>query len=253
LQLIQFIVIFIVLTKPLNFFMKKAYFLLALVCVSFFSCTKKNSDTANQPKTYIVQGITDITLLPNNSAYMGLTVQYVGPVQEHVALSFEGVPSGILIDSQSNLSGIPTFTSQVTFTDNGSVPRGTYKAKLICNGSVSGQKSYDFSIRVLSCVDEVSGFFTHCTSFCSASGSYTDSVGVDSSTASRIVFSNFSGNGISIYADLACGGSSLTIPAQSVGGKTYTGSGSFALGYINITYSVDSSGFTNYCGFTMSR
>jgi len=230
--------------------MKKAYFLLALVCVSFFSCTKKNSDTANQPKTYIVQGLTDVTVMPNTSVYLYLNVQYVGPTQEHVALSFEGIPPGISIDSQGSLSGIPTFNAAIYFVDN-SARRGNYHAKLICTGSQTGQKSYDFYIRVGSCGDIISGLYTQCTS-CNST-IYTDNISVDSSSLSRIYFSNFAGKGISIYAELTCGSTSFTIPSQIVGGKSYFGSGTFSPSYLDANYEIDSAGYTTYCYFNMSR
>jgi len=200
-----------------------------------------------------VEGLNDVTLLPNISTAMSFNVQYVGPIQEHVALSLQGLPNGITIDTtQAILSGIPTFYSQIPMINTGVIP-GIYHAKLICNGSVTGQKSYDFDIHVLSCAEELSGPYSRCGSVCGSVNSFADNVKADPSSTSRVYFSNFGGKRVSVYADISCDNGSITIPSQSAGGETYLGSGSFSSGYLMISYQVDSAGYTNYCNFSMSR
>jgi hypothetical protein len=228
--------------------MKKLSILFLLIFIAFSSCQKTdNSAISNEPTNYRVQNITDVIMGNGTTGPTMASLQYsvalVGSIQETVSLSLSGLPAGVYIDTanyyRTATTGIPPFSCTITLVNYNAVA-GTYPIKLMCNGTVTGQKYYTFNLVVEPtppCNASLSKTYYSCINYCLGSTYYTDVVTADASIGTRIHFSNFANSGQSIYADLNCSSGTLTIPAQTVGSATYTGSGRFyTSGYMSINF-----------------
>lgn len=230
--------------------MKSSYLAIAAFALvtGFSSCSKSDSDSL--PTNYKIDGVHDITLQPtvNPTNYMQLNVSYVGKVQERIDLSTEGLPAGCGQEI-SVTGGYPEFSSLISFTDT-SVSPGTYPMKLICVGSKTGRKSYDFNLIVKPEPDygtQFIGAYPNTNSSC-ASPTYTATI-TAGDKVNKIMLNNFDNNGTSVYALVTYYGQTLTIPQQTINGVTYTGSANVYNGptsfYLYYTKTV--SGSTQSC------
>ncbi|MGN6567627.1 MAG: hypothetical protein ACTHJ0_06730 [Flavipsychrobacter sp.] len=167
------------------------------------------------------------------------SVLYIGPIQENVDITLSGLPKGISADTTNPHSGVAPFTCYFTLTNDGTAAGGVYPIKVNCHGSKTGDKYYSFNLKVLrapQCTSMVTGKWTR--NFDCNGNAYVDSIIVDpAGFSNRIYFTNFNGQGISIYAELDCNNGFINIPSQTVGGHTYYGSGNFASGNIAYNFS----------------
>lgn len=204
--------------------MKKLSFLFAFALLALASC--KKNEGSQQPMTYMVNGITDISMFGTDVAGMGLSIEYRGPVQENVALSITGLPENVTAEF-STASGIPTFGTSVAITSQNAVA-GTYPLKLVCKGSATGEKSYDLTLTIkpVPCTQVVSGSYqTSNTCFPGSTNSFISHLG-----GNNIMINNLGGMGFSVNATIDCNSSTITIPSQTVGGSvTVAGSGSYVV------------------------
>jgi len=235
--------------------MKKIILLFTLVYFGLASCTKDTK--SNLPTTYRVDNISDaiVSYQIGASTTLSYSVTYVGPIQETVDLSLTNLPAGITADTIYAHSGIPTFYSYFVLTNDGTAKGGVYPIKLLCHGSKTGDKFYTFNLKVLrepQCTSLVSGAWKN--NYDCNGNLYTDSIIVDpAGYSNRVYFTNFNGTGVSIYAELDCNGGYINIPAQTVGGHTYSGNGNFAGTNIGYTFQDVSASGTVNCFDNMSR
>jgi len=229
--------------------MKKLSFLFLFIFVAFSACQKDNSSPiANEPTNYRVQGITDVFLGDGSTtgistmATLNYSVDLVGSLQETVALSLSGLPSGVYRDTLGYYfmptTGIPTFTTRIVLVNAGAAP-GTYPVKLNCNGSVTGDKYYTFNVVVVPpppCNASMIKKYQYCQNYCGSSSYYADTVTGDGVSGTRIYFSNFGNLKVKVYADLNCTTNTLTIPTQIIPGDVISGSGTFSAGYMSIHF-----------------
>ena len=247
--------------------MKKAYLLFVLFIVAISAC-QKTSNSSTHPTTYTVAGITDVTIGgdsgSSNSVYY--SVNYVGPIQETVTLSLANLPAHIVVDTTYSYptTGIPSFTSGFRLVNTDTSTKGKFTVKLMCNGSVTGQKYYTFVLTVLPntyrapsrCDSSLVGNWDTCIDFCDVTSTvFSNTITLDATTANRIHFSNFQNYGVDVYADLNCATGTFTIPRQTFAGGSAAiwGSGSFANKFMS--YSVTDSSFAGVtpCSGSISR
>lgn len=237
--------------------MNKSYVAIAAfaIAASLASCSKSDNNDS-LPTNYKIDGIHDVTVQPlvNPNTYFSVNVSYVGTVQERVSLSLEGVPSGC----DGNISvtgGYPTFASAISFSDTSALP-GTYPIKLVCEGSKSGKKSYDFNLVIKPEPDfgvVYIGTYPNSSNSCVYNGHYTATV-TASDKINKIYLNNFDNSGNTIYA-LVSANQYLTIPTQTVNGITYSGS---SYSYYNgsgfsISLTESSTNGNNYCTMNFSK
>lgn len=205
--------------------MKKSYVALAAFALAagLSSCSKSDSNDT-LPTNYKIDGIHDLTVQPqvSPSGYMNLNISYVGTVQERVELSLEGVPTGCggVI---SVTGGYPAFATSVTLNDTSADP-GTYPIKLVCQGSKTGKKSYDFNLVVKPEPDYGAAFlgtYPNSSNSCNYGFTYTTTV-TASNKVNKINLNNFDNNGGTIYANITYNGQYISIPAQTINGITYS-------------------------------
>jgi hypothetical protein len=129
---------------------------------------------------------------------------------------------------------------------------------LICEGSKTGTKHYDFNITVKNqpfC--GLPGVFSG-TSDCGVPG-FTDTISAvdhtNESDVNDVRFANFGGRGIAVTGTATCSSGNLSLPYQSVGNDTYVnGQGTFtATGSVTIYYTMVISGVSHHCQFTLER
>lgn len=201
-----------------------------LICLfTFFlftiSCTK-DGNTAKL-STYRLEGLSNISLSSanNNSSSFVLTFNQEGNIHENVSLSFTGLPAGVTIDDNYAKTGKPNFSSYITFRNNGTAISGTYPIVLHCTGSVSGERTFSFTLSVSQtsttnsdCGRDLAGLWTNCdiTWNDKKGNTYTANttyiVTYDENTQ-KIMLANYTW-GDFIYGYMNCDNDSLTIPIQ---------------------------------------
>lgn len=228
--------------------MKHLSFLLAFALLALAAC--KKNEGPQQPITYRINGITDLKMQDGGGAFMELDLEYVGPVQERVSLSFSGLPQGV--EAQfNNQSGTVPFNTWVLVGATGATP-GTYPIKLLCNGSATGEHSYDLTLTIspTPCGEKLPGAYIGSGS-CGGSFASNISFGFDN----KLYIHNLGGTFITAEIKVNCDNGTFTIPPQSVGNDTLTGSGSFVISgstvVISLQYNISGS-FPVSCTATMS-
>jgi len=238
--------------------MRKILLCMPVIGICFLSCQKPDVTVYTGPTypAFTVNGVEDIHLSNGStSAYgMALTITYTDSAQENVSLSISTLPPGISIDTALPMAGIPTFSTQIVFQDTGlfGATPGTYPMTLTAVGSRSGTKTYTFNLKILaapSYTANVVGGFDNSMDQCRAN-TYADSVYNDASIVNKIWFTNFGGYGILVYGSVNAG-ANITIPSQTVGGYTVSGSG-FASGtspgnYIQLNTQITHNSVTTSC------
>jgi len=133
----------------------KNYLFSLLILLAFASACKKAASPTSLPTNYRINNITAISLDANKGYHTILQYDLVatGPVQETVALSFEGLPNGVVMDTatvNTINTGIPGYSAIIHLMaiDTVAVAQGNYKVKLVCTGSVTGKKYYDVDLKV---------------------------------------------------------------------------------------------------------
>ncbi len=233
--------------------MRKAYLLFALLCVAFSACRKSTNEN---PTTYIINGLHDVTIQQGQDDQLDLNVQYTGPIQENVTLAIWGLPAGVTADLNPT-TGTPNYNATVVFTDHYGVP-GNYLIKLIAHGSQTGDRTYTFNLHILTPANcGVLGFYSQGTTGCgnNTNYQYTDNVVNSTAAANRIVFQNFADMPYQVYADINCSNNTLTIPNQLLpNGVQVAGSGTFTSNTMHVDFSQTSTtNITTYCNFTLIR
>lgn len=200
------------------------------------SCTKKTDNYyANPTPAFIISGIQDFKMQADAIpvAQLNLTVQYMDSAQQGVTLALSGLPAGITLDTNAVLSGVPTFSTTLTFYDTSSTPAapGTYPITLTCYSAASAQKTFTFYITVQpepNYTANMVGRYTNSSNSCSGV-IYTDSVYADASVQNKIYFHNFMNTGQTVYANVTSASPQSTeyiinLPQQTVGSYTFQAS-----------------------------
>lgn len=218
--------------------MKRFYAVLLLLVLGAFSCTKSKTTVNNYTSlpggntpAFSVNGLSDITLtnLFSHSYTLYINVTYQDSAQENVTLSLSGLPQGITMDTSWIHSGIPSFNTSITFYDTtaaGATP-GTYPITLTATTASGNKKFYTVNLNVLPMPTQFLGSYDSCFLYCGPTQMYSDSVYLDASIPNKIWFANFANSGHHVYGIISTGGQ-LTIPAQTFGANTYSGSGSLS-------------------------
>jgi hypothetical protein len=215
--------------------MKKQIMALMVALIAMPSCNKTSSTTSNNTISpavskpeFLVNGLTDITFTTFTNFYttVNVSVQYVDSAQENVSLSYSGFPAGMGIDT-TNMSGFPDFTSTLSIIDTGAIP-GAYPITLTAVTPSGNVKKYSFNLNINPMPTAFLGKYTKCSFKCSSSDAqYTDSIYTDPSNFKKIWFSNFGNTGNKAYGLISFDSfldPVLNIPAQTIGGNTYSGS-----------------------------
>lgn len=219
--------------------MKKTCIIALLASILLSACTKKdytiNNTTTIGPSmpSFIVNGLTGITFTNNYATYttLHLTVQYMDSAQENVTLAISGLPAGIGMDTTWQNTGIPTFSTDLTIFDTlgpGAVP-GNYTFTLTATTVSGGKKQFPVNLKVLPMPTKFLGKYNNCRLPCGMSTSvYSDSLYQDATTSNKIWFTNFGNTGSAAYGTIDFDGK-MTIPVQTIGGITYSGTGTINL------------------------
>jgi len=221
------------------------------------SCNKTTNNTyvLDSKPSYIVSGLSNLTLTNGSSsiAYESVTIMYEDSTQEFITLGLNGLPTGVTLDSSYWVgSGLPTFSTTIRLYDTttaGATP-GNYPLTLTATNQEGRTTSYTFSLKIkaqIPCSTYLTGSYSYCSS-CTSSSYYNDSVYADPTIPNRIWFTNFDNMGANVYGTLNCNSTYINIPLQTVGGKTYSGTGNFSTHYLSLSAYVNSS----YCSITLN-
>ncbi len=232
--------------------MKKILSLAMVFMIILVSC-KKNGTTnnitivnTNGIPAFIVTGLGNITMINNTTSYsyIPITVQYEDSAQEMVSLSLSGLPAGVVMDTTWQSSGYPTFSTNIMIYDTtaaGATP-GTYTLTLNVTSPNRGTKAFTFTLTIKNpppCTPSVVRNYVNCQN-CSSGGYYADSVYADATVENKVWFTNIDNTHHLVYGMLSCYTGVVTIPAQTVSGVTYSGSGNFYSYYMNISLLINS-------------
>ncbi|MBL7719899.1 MAG: hypothetical protein JNL72_13760 [Flavipsychrobacter sp.] len=134
---------------------------------------------------------------------------------------------------------------------------GTYPVQLVCDGTETGVKTYDFNVRIKN--QPVCGLLTTFNGTSDCSVNYVDTISAivynDESDVNTIRFANFGGRGFAVSATATCSAGTIVIPQQSINSNTtISGQGTFtSTGTITIYYTIIVGGVGTACQFTMNR
>jgi hypothetical protein len=125
--------------------LKKILFALLLAPLFFTAC-KKSEDGGPE---YNITGIKDVNFTASGGNVLTLSVTQTSGTAEEMAIVITGLPAGVTADIQPS-SGIPPFSSVVTFFQSGSPATGTYPIKISLAGkaSMANVKTYDLNVVV---------------------------------------------------------------------------------------------------------
>ncbi len=230
---------------------------MCLALTTALSCKKTTNNTTTlapaQP-SFIVTGVSDLQMQNSVLQYAGMniTVQYSDSAQETVTLSLSALPPGIAMDSTWVSSGIPTYYTMLTLFDTtlASAIPGNYPMTLKATTASGKVKSYSFNLKVKAAPD-CAGGFTGSYSVASdcLTTSYHDSVTADATVPNKIWFNNMNNTGNKVYGLFSCTSSEITIPTQTVGSLTYSGTGNVS-GVHALTLHVSTNG--SFCNIFMN-
>jgi len=227
--------------------MKKTCLLISFTALLLAACTKTTNNTTiiSQGPSFLVNGIHDVTI--QNGSYYGetemeLTVQYSDSSQNVVNLSLSALPASIAIDTTWVTSGIPTYTTMLVIYDTtaaGATP-GKYPMVLTATTATGIKKTYPFNLTIQAqppCTGPLLGKYTNCNSDCAPGVYYTDSVYNDPNVVNKVWFNNFANAGAKVFGTYSCATGLLTIPSQTIGANTYSGSGElFSTHQLSVSY-----------------
>lgn len=242
--------------------MKKLSILLlsGCLCTGVYSCKKtdNNENTGSSVNanttTYTVNGVDDINIFQGQNDHWNLAILNRGRIYETINLAIEGLPQGTTA-TFSSPSGIPTFTSTVTFATTNTLP-GVYPCKLLTTGTETKQNIYNFNLKVTKA--PICGLIQTFEGTSNCDNPFISSITAiappieDSINVVKI--GNFGGNSFTVDANVDCSTSSIVIPTQILSGGTITvsGSGTFTSGsVITINYNITVNGIPETCTFTM--
>jgi|GEM_PF-4450736 len=219
------------------------------------SCKKGNKEPLKPD--FLVHGISELTL---NEGVGGLPleIQYVSGPQEEVQLSLSGVPKGVTA-ALTRESGIPTFSSGINFSSDGS-SGGVFPVKLhAANSSVAKDFEFKLHLEKMDCRDIFTGWEMTGRDRCGEEGLIPNvklRFRSDPERANRLYMDAFhivTGEFLySMYMDLNCYEKNLVIPAQQLAdGTTVSGGGDY--NFIDYTIRDSISNQTRYCAIIFNR
>jgi len=239
--------------------MKKTCILISLAALTLVGCTKNN--TTNNITTplpaFTVNGIHDVSLENGGSGFVDLpiTVTYGDSAQEPVTLAISALPAGINIDTTWITSGTPSFSTDLLIYDTTAAGAtiGTYPMTLTATGTKSGVKTYNFNIKVHpqpSCITFLVGVYNNCSGCLGIL--YKDSIYADPTVVNKMWFTNFNNSGNKVYGTYDCNTERITVPSQTVGGVTYSGTGSGFGSSFSHSIDIETTTATGLCEISMN-
>ncbi len=242
--------------------------LFAILCSAIllliFSCNKPdNSNHATlQPDKdtlrFEVLNFGDFSMKQTDTLPLLLSVHYVGGKKEAVALSLSGFPSGVVFSIIPQID-TPDFNTVITFFAQ-HAKAGDYPLTLLASTS-RFSKAYSAVMHLDSIpanpAAALVGNYNETGNCSSGSKNHPVRISLEASGLyNKIVIEKFwSPSGIyTINADLSPVAKTLSIPAQTSGGLTFSGSGSYTDTTLTVHYSVKDGGFVNdSCNTVLKR
>jgi|GEM_PF-5812930 hypothetical protein len=135
--------------------MKKLLFPIVAMLITIAACKKKDppavlpsiaDTTDSNAMTYIVGGLSDMSISWEDEKQMPLAITYTAGDQEQLSLSVEGAPEGVTV-SFDVVKGLPPFVSILMIKTNVSKD-GVYPLNLICETSKGKKKSFPFTLTI---------------------------------------------------------------------------------------------------------
>lgn len=219
----------------------KKYAPIVMLLIMVAAC-KKNGTTPSPSLT--ISGISDVTLQKTitDSASLNLAITYSDTTHDTIYLLVTGLPPNITMRPNTFLSGIPNFSTKLTFYDTSTTiwpPTGTYPITIYCNSSLFPQKKFTFNLTISqppSIITTMLGVYKNCA-FDAGVGEeewhpyYIDSISADSIIPNRIYFHNYVMSGQTVYADVTTDSIpnqyNISIPTQIVGQSQMGGAHGF--------------------------
>lgn len=226
--------------------MKKAYLLIALACVTVYSCTKhtttyNNSTVDNSDTTgFVVRGIADMELESRDSIMIPIGVEWVSGPERKLTFSASGLPDSVKA-TFSPESGYNFGTTLKIVTKKAAL--GSSDIKIMVSDSTGVLRTYTVKLTVMpkmQCMEEIIGSYMGdymCTSDTDSVSSFIFASGSGSGSNKVSITNLVPGFSAPVDATLTCEGQKLNIPSQSTGPFIVWGDGNF---------SVDSMVMVNY-------
>lgn len=206
--------------------MKKALLLSLLSAILLLACSKEEKKAED---SFIVNGISDLSLAKDTEIYLPLEIKHVAGTQEKVTITVEGLPSGVTAEATPQ-SGTPTYVTSVRFHASEDAIEGSKQIRIKAAGASGATKTYDFALNVtrqINCGTKLIGTYDVANSF------YNDGVLMSTEKYTGMVISYggsqdmieitdlfyFAGGHNRVHARAICDAKTLEIPKQEEMGE----------------------------------
>lgn len=139
--------------------MKQSIILLSVLLLAGFSACKKDKKDTTPPSTtppvtmdtsnltgYAIDGLKDFTLT-NYDENMPIVVKKTGTAQTNLSISVGDLPKGVSADIETK-SGIPDFSSAITFRIDELPPAKVYSIKVVLSDGANNKKTYRLNMKI---------------------------------------------------------------------------------------------------------
>lgn len=244
--------------------MNKIGLLLAVwLSIAIISCSKKDDNQLQQAyidnANFAISMPTEFSVEKGKAVLVNVVIAEGtnGTAQEEVSISVSGLPPGITY-TVSPLKGTPTYNAQIMFHTSASVDEGVYNIKVLGSTPSGATKVVDAKLTVLpveNCAAARAGLYNVLDACTTGTYNYMSQVTTVTGNADVVYINNFAdlGTSISVMVTLDCADNTLTIPSQTLGLFTISGSGTFTNNQITLNYTVASASQNESCTMTMTK
>lgn len=213
--------------------MRTTLLFLALACFTMLGCKKNeynNTNTNPNPNamTYVINGLTDITMDYDAEKMIPLSIERTAGTQEKLTLSVSGLP-GQTTAAFDVASGIPNFATVLTLTTN-YADGGSYDIKVTGTTESGSMNSYNLKLKInpeppMGCAEKMFGNYT--AKYEGSISYQNESVKAESTgTKNQVRFKGF--KIFDVVGDIDCDLHTINVKSQTTGNNIYlSGSGTF--------------------------
>lgn len=240
---------------------------LAVISVFLISCNKGSDEKKGSPNprnniviNTKVEGLQDVVMQQTDQFEMPIAVKYISGTKENVSIALVGMPENVFVSITPQID-TPNYTSILKFNAM-NADTGTTEITVITAASKdSSMRTYSFNLTItpspINYALDFEGTYSH-TGMCENVGAVSNSayISADPNKINRIKIEKvWTGNyTYFLYADIDPVNHTLTLPAQSNNGISYSGGGTYTANKIHLSYQfTDGNLINDNCEVTLTR
>lgn len=246
--------------------MNKVLYFVA-VSVFLLGCNKGSDGKKGSPNPLYniaidtkVEDLQDVVMEQTDLYEMPIAVKYISGTKEKVSIALVGMPENVFVSVTPQID-TPSYTSILRFNAM-NADTGTTKITLITAASKdSSMRTYSFNLTIkpspINYALDLAGTYTH-SGMCEKVGAVNNTayITADPDVINRIKIEKIWTGDYSyfLYADIDPVNHTLSIPAQSNNGISYSGNGTYTDNQIDLSYQfTDGNLINDNCVVTLTR